>query len=101
MEVFGVHIFGSDATQWLALCKDQKKEWILKYTNQKDESLINDFVNNPNITKECKCLDCGKNKKDGISKSIPTEFTESIESTDASGDSKRVVSKRRKNDKTT
>jgi hypothetical protein len=61
MEIFGKHIFGTDADAWLRLCKEQKKEWILKYTNQKDENLIDEFVKNPKISKECKCLDCGKN----------------------------------------
>ena len=61
MEIFGKHIFGTDADAWLKLCKDQKKEWILKHTNQTDETLIDEFIKNPKISKECKCLDCGKN----------------------------------------
>lgn len=63
-------LFESDAEAWLKLCKEQKKEWILKNTVQKDENLIAEFINNPNISKECKCLDCGKNKKDGDNISI-------------------------------
>lgn len=75
MEIFGKHIFGNDAEAWLKLCKDQKKEWILKYTNQTNEALIDEFINNPKISKECKCLDCGKNKKNGISNRISEEVT--------------------------
>ena len=63
MEIFNVHIFGEDAQNWLKLCKEEKKQWILKYTNQRNESLINEFILNPNITKECKCVDCGKPKE--------------------------------------
>jgi hypothetical protein len=80
MEIFGKHIFGSDAEIWLKLCKEEKKQWILKRTNQKDENLIDEFINNPNITKECKCLNCGKNGN--ISKTIPTEITTDTQSID-------------------
>jgi hypothetical protein len=103
MEIFGKHIFGNDAEAWLKLCKDKKKEWILKYTNQKNEALIDEFVNNPKISKECKCLDCGKNKKNGISNGISEETTTAIEpievGTDSSGDSieRPKKTKRRKN----
>ena len=62
MEIFDKQIFGKDAEGWLKLCKEEKKEWILKYTNQKDENLINQFVLNPKITKDCQCLNCGKEK---------------------------------------
>jgi len=102
IEVFGQLIFESDAVAFLALCKDQKKEWILQHTNQRDENLIDEFVNNPNITKECKCLDCGKNKQDvNISETVPTEIETSNEVASTSTDSKRTSTKRRGNDKTT
>ena len=63
MEIFSVHIFGEDAQNWLKLCKQEKKDWILKYTLQKDETVINEFISNPSITKDCKCTDCGKPKE--------------------------------------
>jgi len=87
MEIFGKHIFGSCAEQWLAQCKEQKKEWILKYTKQTDLQLIDEFVNNPKITKECKCLDCGKNKKTNESNGIPKEITAIIEPVEVGADS--------------
>jgi hypothetical protein len=79
MEIFGKHIFGSDAEQFLKLCKEDKKKWIEKYTTQKNESIIDEFINSPNISKDCKCLNCGKNgnKSVGISKEV-AESTESI-----------------------
>jgi hypothetical protein len=98
MEIFGKHIFGTDADAWLKLCKDQKKEWILKYTNQKDENLIDEFVKNPKISKECKCLDCGKNGN--ISKRVSEEVEVGNENNSTSGNGKRRASKRRKDDKT-
>ena len=101
MEIFGKHIFGNDAKAWLKLCKEQKKEWILKHTKQSNEILIYEFINNPNISKECKCLDCGKNKvneSNGILKENATT-TEPIEiGADSVGDSvkRQPKSKRRK-----
>jgi hypothetical protein len=77
MEVFGKHIFGNDADKWLKLCKESKIEWILKNTNQTDNNLINEFINNPKISKECKCLDCGKNGN--ISKTISTKVATDTE----------------------
>jgi hypothetical protein len=98
MEIFGKHIFGTDADAWIRLCKEQKKEWILKYTNQKDENLIDEFVKNPKISKECKCLDCGKNGN--ISKRVSEEVEVGNENNSTSGNGKRRASKRRKDDKT-
>jgi len=63
MEIFNVQIFGEDAQEWLKLCKEQKVEWILKHTNQTNLDVINEFVLNPKITKDCKCMDCGKKKE--------------------------------------
>jgi hypothetical protein len=65
MQIFNLEIFGSDSEQWLNLPKEQKKEWILKYTNQKDESAIDEFILNPKITKDTHCLDC-RSKKEKI-----------------------------------
>jgi len=65
MVIFNLQIFGSDAEQWLNLSKLQKKEWILKYTNQKDESAIDEFIQSPKITKGVHCIDC-RNKKEKI-----------------------------------
>jgi hypothetical protein len=92
MDIFGKHIFGDDAKAWINLCKESKKEWILKYTSQKNETLIDEFINNPNISKECKCLNCGKNgnKSNGVSKKV-TEGAESVSITgnDTKGSTKR------------
>jgi len=103
MEIFDRQLFGSDAEQWLKLCKEQKREWILKHTSQKDESLITEFINNPKISKDCKCLDCGKNKKanesNGISKEATaiTEFTDNTEHNVENSIERPKTVKRRKN----
>jgi hypothetical protein len=95
MEIFNKHIFGTDADSWLKQCKEYKKEWILKHTNQTDEKVIDEFVNNPKISKECKCLDCGNKRK-----SIPAKIKVDNDINSASGDGKRGTNKRRKDSKT-
>jgi len=88
IDIFGKQIFGSCADEWLKLCKGKKKEWILNHTKQNNEQLIDEFINNPKINKECHCLDCGKEKKDAnISKSIPTETTTDVIDSNTSGNS--------------
>lgn len=100
MEIFGKHIFGTDSENWLKQCKKWKKEWILKNTIQRNETLIDDFINNPNITKDCKCLNCGKNgdKSDGIPKEIATDVKSGSDTIDNSKDNieRSVKSKSRK-----
>ena len=96
MEIFGKHIFGTDADAWLKLCKDKKKEWILKHTNQTNETLIDEFIKNPKISKECKCLDCGKNGN--ISKGISKEVKQ-INITNTPENSVGTNTKRRRNSK--
>lgn len=95
MEIFGKHIFGDDAKAWLKQCKDQKREWILKYTSQKDDVLISEFINNPKISKDCKCLDCGKKKKDvNISDRVSEEVATAIEPSENGADSRTYSVKR-------
>ena len=65
MEIFDKQIFGEDAQEWLKLTKEEKTNWILNNTNQKDASLIAEFVNNPSISKDVHCLDC-RDKKEKI-----------------------------------
>ena len=59
MEIFGKQIFGSDKEQWLELPIEEKVEWIRKYTNQDNDAIIEEFVNNPKISKDKICLTCG------------------------------------------
>lgn len=85
IEIFGKMKFGADAESWLKLCKDQKKQWILKHTKQTDETLINEFINNPKISKDCKCIDCGKDKnkqdaKGDIASRVPEKNASIVES---------------------
>jgi hypothetical protein len=60
MNIFDKHIFGDDAKQWMELSVEDKVEWIRKYTNQQDDAIIEEFINNPNISKDKICLTCGE-----------------------------------------
>lgn len=104
LDVFGKLLFGTCAIEWLSLCKEQKKEWILKRTKQTDIEAIMAFINNPNISKECKCLDCGKTKKNGnntngISEEVATVIEPTKDSVDNGGNSveRPKTVKKRKN----
>jgi len=59
MEIFNVQIFGEDKEQWLAMPIEDKVQWIRKYTNQQDDAIIEEFVNNPKVSKDKICLTCG------------------------------------------
>lgn len=63
MEIFNVQIFGSDKDQWLEMSVEDKVEWIRKYTNQQDDAIIEEFINNPKISKDKICLTCGLDKE--------------------------------------
>jgi hypothetical protein len=92
MRIFNVEINGKDAQWFCNLTKEQKYTWILKNTNQTNESLIADFLSktlNPN--KKEYCVECRGNKQkvsiakiveDGnISKGNEQEVTAVVEPT--------------------
>jgi hypothetical protein len=97
MEIFGKHIFGEDAEQFCKLSKEDKKEWILKYTNVRSEVVIEEFLNSPINKKDCGC-GCGGNKqKDGnIASGISKEVEASAEPVNNGNASKRNSTKRPK-----
>jgi hypothetical protein len=64
MRIFNVEINGKDAQWFCNLTKEQKHTWILKNTNQTNESLIADFLSktlDPN--KKEYCVECRGNKQ--------------------------------------
>jgi hypothetical protein len=58
MEIFNIIIWGNDAEKFCALTRDEKIQWILKHTNQKDLNQIELFLESP-IVKAKECLSCG------------------------------------------
>ena len=62
MDIFNLQIFGSDKEDWLKQSVEDKVEWIRKYTNQQNDEVIQEFINNPKISKDKICLTCGAEK---------------------------------------
>lgn len=58
MEIFNIIIWGVDAENFCALSKEEKIQWILKHTKQKDLNQIKSFLESP-IVKVKECLSCG------------------------------------------
>ena len=66
MEIFNLQIFGSDKEYWLSQTVEWKVEWIRNNTSQQNDAVIEDFVNNPKISKDKICLTCGDKLKEII-----------------------------------
>ena len=60
MEIFNVQIFGSDKDYWLSQTAEWKVEWIRNHTNQQNDAIIEEFINNIKISKDKICLTCGE-----------------------------------------
>jgi hypothetical protein len=73
MTIFNLQIFGEDAEQWLSMPIEDKVEWIRKYTNQQDDAIIEEFINNPKISKDKICLTCGEKFKKIIQEEVVLE----------------------------
>ena len=110
MDIFNIKIFGKDIEWFCNLAKENQKQWILDNTNQKNEVLIDEFLNAPFNTKNSGCGCCGQTNDiienpfknaNNISETIPTEVAESSEVVSTSRNGKRGTDKRRKDDKTT
>lgn len=59
MVIFSVQIFGDDALDFCSWSKEQQKEWIKKYTNQKSDTVIDEFLSNPMRNDDGVCMNCG------------------------------------------
>ena len=94
MEIFGKHIFGSDAEQFKSLPILNQVEWIKKNTAQKNDDLIDEFLSNIPENNNKECLNCGKNGN--ISKGIPKEIDTVIESVNTTSNDKRNSVKRQR-----
>lgn len=104
MEIFGVYKNGIDAQKFCQLSKEEKRDWILKRTPMRNETMIEDFLNKPMNNHDCDC-GCGGNKQKNDSNiSIRSAETvienqpEGLVAEDSSGNNpKRPKAKRRKN----
>ncbi len=105
LEIFNVNINGKDDIEWfMTKTRKQQFDWILKNTNQKNEVLINAFLDSPTVTEYDCCEGCkkarleqnGNNISKGVSEAVAvgSEVT-SIATNDSGTDTKR--GKRSKN----
>lgn len=99
MEIFGRHIFGSDAQEFIDLCFEDQLAYIEKYTTQRDKEQIKLLLDNIAIGKIDECLDCKKQRESygsNISKGVATEVEVSSEDRSSKRVSKRGANKRGK-----
>ena len=98
MDIFGRHIFGKDAQEFIDLCFESQVAYIEKYTAQRDKEQIKLLLSNLALDKD-ECLDCKKQRENygnNISSTVSKEVAVSDEDNDTSRVSKRGTNKRGK-----
>ena len=98
MDIFGRHIFGKDAQEFIDLCFESQVAYIEKYTTQRDKEQIKLLLSNLALDKD-ECLDCKKQRENygnNISSTVSKEVAVSDEDNDTSRVSKRGTNKRGK-----
>lgn len=99
MEIFGRHIFGSDAQEFIDLCFEEQLAYIHKYTTQRDVNQIKLLLDNLAVGKIDECLDCKKQRESygsNISKDLDTEVAISSEQGSTRGNDERDNTRRSK-----
>ena len=87
MKVFNTEIFGADADYFMSLSCDDKKKWVLDNTNQTNETLICQFVENVSRgTDECEGCKKAKAKSD-VTKTVSAQTKAAPKSKDNTVDS--------------
>lgn len=94
MEIFGKHLFGSCAQEFIDLPVMEQVNWIKKRTKQTNDDLIDDFLSNLKGQEDKQCINCGNNGN--ITSRIPEEVTTVIELAENSVDNGRNSTKRPK-----
>lgn len=87
MEIFGKHLFGSCAQEFINLPVIEQVNWIKKYTKQTNDDLIDDFLSNLKGQEDKQCINCGNDGN--ITSRIPEEVATVIEPTKDSVDNGR------------
>jgi len=94
MEIFGKHLFGSCAQEFIDLPVMEQVNWIKKRTKQTNDDLIDDFLSNLKGQEDKQCINCGNDGN--ITSRIPEEATAIIELTEDSIDNGGNSTKRPK-----
>lgn len=84
MEIFGRHIFGSDAQEFIDLCFEDQLAYIEKYTTQRDKDQIKLLLDNIAIGKIDECLDC-KKQRENYGSNISKRVSETVASSEQQG----------------
>lgn len=84
MEIFGRHIFGSDAQEFIDLCFEDQLAYIHKYTTQRDVTQIKLLLDNLAIGKIDECLDC-KKQRESYGSNISERVSEKVASSKQQG----------------
>lgn len=98
MDIFGRHIFGSDAQEFIDLCFESQVEYIEKYTTQRDKEQIKLLLSNLSLDKD-ECLDCKKQRENygnNISSTVSKEVAVSDEQASTGADDERNSTERPK-----
>lgn len=98
MEIFGKHLFGACAQEFIDLPIIEQVQWIKKRTSQTNDDLIDDFLSNLKGQEDKQCINCGNNGN--ITNRIPEEATTVTEVANDSVHSGRNSTKRPKAVKT-
>lgn len=93
MQVFNVQIFGTDAEIFMKMSCADKKKWIKEKTNQKDNTLIEDFLKTVKLG-DAECDGCKKAKNEQPKTNTP-EVTAATEPADITGNGSGASDKRR------
>ena len=99
MEIFGRHIFGSDAQEFIDLCFEEQLAYIHKYTTQRDETQIKLLIDNLAVGKIDECLDCKKQRESygsNIGERVVTEVAISSDQGSIRGNDERDNTERPK-----
>lgn len=75
MEIFNIRAYGETLEHFESLSCAKKKEWIKRYTNQTNDSLIDEFIKNFSKGKE-ECDECKKTKN--VSKAISADQVKAV-----------------------
>jgi len=76
MDIFGRHIFGTDAQEFIDLCFESQVAYIEKYTTQRDKEQIKLLLSNLALDKD-ECLDC-KNQRENYGKNISSTVSKEV-----------------------
>jgi len=89
LEIFNVNINGKDDIEWfMKKPREEQFDWIVRNTNQKNEDLINAFLDSPTITEYDCCEGCKKARLEqngninskGVSEAV-TDSSEDVSTT--------------------